>query len=81
MQQYNIYVSELPNSGDFNVLLVTTYENAAQRRLAEDPETSAEFQRRVEEKLSEAETFEITEGYTRIRDIVGQYLVRAVQLK
>lgn len=81
MTGYNIYVSELANSGDFNVVLVTRYENAAQRNRFEDPDTFAEFDSRVEEALSEQESFEITEGYTDIRDIVGQYLMREVQLQ
>ena len=32
LKDYKIYVSELENSGDFNVMLVQIYENAAQRR-------------------------------------------------
>ncbi|MDX1530534.1 MAG: hypothetical protein R3362_03325 [Rhodothermales bacterium] len=81
MKDYKIYVSELANSGDFNVMLVSIYESAAQRHRFEDPDTYAEFEGRVEERLSEEESFEITEGYTRIRDIVGQYLMREVELE
>ena len=33
---YNIYVSELPNSGQFNVILVTTSENAAALQPSKD---------------------------------------------
>lgn len=81
MSGYTIYVSELANSGDFNVILVVTYENSAQRAKAEDPATNAEFERRVEERLSEAESFQITEGYTQIREITGEYLMREVELQ
>lgn len=81
MEDYGIYVSELPNGGDFNVMLVTTFENAAQRSLLDDADRAAEFNRRVEERLSESETFEITEGYTQIRSIVGDYLMREVQME
>ena len=81
MHDYKIYVSELPNGGDFNVMLVTTFENPAQRTLLDDPTRAAEFDRRVEERLSESETFEITEGYTQIRSIVGDYLMREVQME
>ena len=76
-----IYVSELPLSGDFNVALVVRFENMAQREKANDPTTAAEFQRKVEEKISEGESFEITEGYVKIRDITGEYLMRSVTLK
>ena len=76
-----IYVSELPLSGQFNVALVVRFENMAQREKSNDPETAAEFQRRVEEKISEDQTFSITEGYVKIRDITGEYLMRSVLLK
>ncbi len=76
-----IYVSDLPLSGDFNVALVVRFESMAQREKGNDPETAAEFQRKVEEKISEDETFEITEGYVKIRDITGGYLMRSVALK
>ena len=76
-----IYVSELPLSGDFNVALVVFFENMAQREKANDPETAAEFQSKVEEKLSEDESFKITEGYVKIRDITGEYLMRSVTMK
>jgi hypothetical protein len=29
MESYSIYVSKLPNGGDFNVILVTRFEDAA----------------------------------------------------
>lgn len=81
MKDYKIYISELPNGGDFNVMLVTIYENAAQRNRLDDPATSAEYDRKVEARISEQESFEITEGYTQIREIVGDYLMREVELK
>jgi hypothetical protein len=31
--------------------------------------------------MSEQESFEVTEGYTQIRDIVGEYIMREVKLK
>ena len=76
-----IYVSELPLSGDFNVALVVRFENMAQREKGRDPAIAAEFQHKVEEKISEDETFKITEGYVKIRDITGEYLMRSVELK
>jgi hypothetical protein len=78
---HSIHVSELPLSGGFNVLLIAKFENMAQREKNNDPETAAEFNRRVEAKISEDENFEITEGYVKIRDITGEYLMRSVTLK
>jgi len=77
----SIWVSELPSSGDFNVVLVVVFENAAQREKINDPATFAEFERKVEEKFSEQESFQVTEGYTQIREIVGEYLLRQITLK
>lgn len=78
---YTIWVSELPNGGDFNVVLVVAFESTAQRDKINDPATFAEFERKVSEKFSEQESFEVTEGYTKIRDIVGEYVLRQVTLK
>jgi hypothetical protein len=76
-----IYVSELPSSGDFNIVLVVVFENAAQREKGNDPALAAELERRVEEKLSEEKGFELTEGYAQIREIVGEHLLREITLK
>ena len=76
-----IYVSELPLSGDFNVALVVHFESTEQREKANDPEVAAQFQSRVEEMISEDDTFKMTEGYVKIRDITGQYLMRSVTMK
>jgi len=76
-----IYVSELPESGDFNVVLVVRFENLAQREKANDPKVAQELQQKVEAKLSEDESFQITEGYTQIREIAGVTLMREVTLK
>lgn len=80
-KSYAIYVSELAESGDFNVVLMTTFENAAQREKGSDLKTAAEFRKRVEQKMSQQQSFEVTEGYTKIRDIVGEYLLREVKIK
>ncbi len=76
-----IFVSELPNSGDFNIMLDVVYENAAQREKARDPKVATEFRQRMEQKLSEQKSFELTEGYADIRKITGDYLLREVKLK
>ena len=80
-KDFAIYVSELTESGDFNVVLLTTFENAAQRQKAADPKLAAEYRRRVEQKMSQQESFKVTEGYTKIRDITGEYLLRRVAIK
>lgn len=81
LHDYRIYVSELPNGGDFNMLLVSVFENAEQRARNQDPDMVADFVARVEASLSEDESFEITEGYTQIREIVGEYMMRQIELR
>ena len=78
---YFIFLSEIPESGLFNITLVVNFENMAQREKGNDPEIAAELQRKIEEKLSEQESFKITEGYTQIRTIVDEQLMRLVTLK
>lgn len=81
LKDYKIYVSELENSGHFNVMLVRVFENAAQRSMLQDPDRMAAFRERMEAILSEAESFQITEGYTQIREINGEYLMREVVME
>jgi hypothetical protein len=81
LKDYKIYVSELENSGDFNVMLVQIYENAAQRSMLEDPDRMAAFRERMEAIQSEAESFEQSEGYSQIREINGDYLMREVEME
>lgn len=81
LHDYRIYVSELPNGGDFNMLLVAIYESAEQRARNQDPDMVLEFTARVQESLPEDESFEITEGYTQIREIVGEYMMRQIEFR
>ena len=81
MDDYKIYTSELQSGGHFNVLLVQIFENPAQRSLLDDPARAMAYQDRVEQRLSEAEAFVITEGYTQIREINGEYLMREVMMQ
>ena len=59
-----IWVSELPNGGQFNISLVVTFDSMEQREKANDPKTAAEFNRKIEESISQDENFRLTEGYT-----------------
>jgi hypothetical protein len=75
---YNIYVSELPNSGDFNVILVTTSENAA--ALQPSKERYDAFMQKWSEE-SQKKSDEVVKTYPNIRTITGEYLVREVTFK
>ncbi len=76
-----IYVSEMPESGEFNVTLVVNFDSLAQREKGNDPAVALKLRAAVEKKISEDETFEYTEGYTGIRSITGEYLMRQVVFK
>jgi len=75
---YNIYVSELPNSGDFNVILVTTSENAAALQPSKE-RYDAFMQKWSEESRKKSE--QVVKTYPDIRTITGEYLVREVTFK
>lgn len=78
---YTIYVSEMENGGDFNVMLVSIYEDHAQRIRANDPATATAIREAMEARMSESQLFQTTEFYTGIREIVGDYLVREVDFE
>lgn len=78
IEDYSIWVSDLPNSGYFNVLLVIRLASAAdmQPNKADYDEFQAGWTDENEE-LSE----EQVQMYPSIRKINGQYLLRKVTLK
>ena len=78
---HTIWVSELADGGEFNITLVVSFDSMEQREKGNDPKIAAEFQRKVEQKISEDENFRMTEGYTQIREITGEYLMREVSMK
>ena len=75
---YNIYVSELPNSGQFNVILVTTSENAAALQPSKDRYDA--FMKKWSEE-SQKKSDEVVKTYPNIRTITGEYLMREVTFK
>lgn len=75
---YNIYVSDLPNSGDFNVVLVVQMENAAalQPSKARFDAFMAKWGKESQEK-SDA----VVVTYPDMRTITGEYLLREITFK
>ncbi|MGE4072466.1 MAG: hypothetical protein AB7E72_14955 [Lysobacterales bacterium] len=78
IEDYAVYVSELPLSGDFNVVLVTRFKSAA------DMEPSKErydaFMKAWGE-ANEAKTKETVKSYPGIRQITGEYRLREITFK
>ena len=78
IEGYSIYVSELPNGGDFNVVLVVNMKDAS--ALQPTKERYEAFMKAWGEE-NQATNDEIVPTYPGIRTIVGEYLLREVTLK
>ena len=78
IEGYGIFVSELPNGGDFNVILVVRFASAA--NLQPDKEQYEAFMKAWGEENQE-KSDKIVLTYPEIRTITGEYLFREVTLK
>ena len=78
IESYSIYVSELPNGGDFNVILVVNMKDAS--ALQPTTERYEAFMKAWGEE-NQAMNEKIVPTYPGIRTIVGEYLVREVTFK
>jgi len=78
IEGYAIYVSELPNGGDFNVVLVVNMKDAS--ALQPTKERYEAFMKAWGDE-NQATNDEIVPTYPGIRTIVGEYLVREVTFK
>jgi len=78
IEDYAIYVSELANSGDFNVILVTNLKSAADMQPSKD-RYDAFMKKWGEENQKKSDQIVLT--YPDIREIVGEYLVREITFK
>jgi hypothetical protein len=78
IKDYGIYVSELPNGGEFNVILVVRFESAAD--LQPNKEQYEAFMKAWGEE-NQAKSDKIVLTYPDIRTITGEYLFREVTMK
>jgi hypothetical protein len=78
MESYSIYVSDLANSGEFNVVLVTNFKDASSLQPAK--ETYDAFMAKWSEE-NQAVSDEVVPTYPGIRTITGEYLMREITLK
>lgn len=76
MQDYNVYVSDLPNSGDFNVMLVVTFKDTSD--LAPNKARYDAFMRAWGAENEAATRTTTTTVYPNLRQITGEYLMREV---
>ncbi|MCL1066459.1 hypothetical protein L2735_06505 [Shewanella olleyana] len=78
IKDWKIYGSDLPTSGDFNMLLVVSFENA------EDLEPNKAKYQKFMEKWSESDekmSNEISAKYPEVRTLTGEYRMREIILK
>jgi hypothetical protein len=78
IEGYWIHVSELPNGGDFNVVLGVDYKDSA--ALQPSKARYDEFMKKWGEE-NQAKSDEIVVTYPDIREIVGEYNMRSVTFK
>ena len=78
IKDYGIYVSEMPNGGDFNVILVVRFESAAD--LQPNKEQYEAFMKAWGEE-NQKKSDQIVLTYPDIRTITGEYLFREITMK
>ena len=78
IEDFAIYRSQLAQSGDVNLFLVTKFANSAQ--LEPNKEEYAKFMKAWGES-NQDRTREISKNYPSMREITGEYLVREVTIK
>ena len=78
IKDYGIYVSQLPNGGDFNVILVVRFESAADLQ-PDKAEYEAFMKAWGKENQEKSDAIVVT--YPDIRTITGEYLFREVTMK
>ncbi len=76
IKDYKVYVSDLANSGEFNVMLVTTFANT--RDLAPNKARYEAFMRAWGVANEAATRTTTTTVYPNLRHITGEYLMREV---
>lgn len=76
LKDYRVYVSDLPNSGEFNVVLVVDFANTSD--LAPNKARYEAFMRAWGPENEAANRTTSTTVYPNIRTITGEYLMREV---
>ncbi|MEM7219847.1 MAG: hypothetical protein AAF515_15875 [Pseudomonadota bacterium] len=78
IENYRIFGSELPESGDFNLVLLVYFKNAAD--LEPSKRRYNAFMKKWGEKAQESAR-EISSEYPKVRTITGEYRLREIMLK
>ena len=78
IEDYSIYRSQLPQSGDVNLFLVVKFADSSQ--LEPNKETYEAFMKAWGEERQQKNR-EITKNYPAMREITGEYMVREITIK
>lgn len=76
MKDYRVYVSDLPSSGEFNVMLVTDFANTSD--LAPNKARYEAFMKAWGTENEAATRTTTTTVYPNLRNITGEYMMREV---
>ena len=76
MKDYHVYVSDLPSSGEFNVMLVANFANTSD--LAPNKARYDAFMKAWGTQNEAATRTTTTTVYPNLREITGEYLLREV---
>ncbi len=79
IEDWKILRSGLPESGDFNLLLMVKYKNA--EMAGPNEERYKAFMEKYTEKQADAVTEYSQKNYPAMRDITGMYMMREITIK
>ncbi len=79
IESWSIYRSDLPQSGDFNLLLIVKFANTSD--LAPNKERYDAFMKEFGEDRNKETTEYAQKNYPAMRELTGEYLMREITLK
>ena len=79
IEDWAIYRSDLPESGDFNLMLVVKFANTED--LAPNKENYERFMEAFTQELADSTTEFAQKNYPAMRELTGQYLMREITIK
>ncbi len=79
IESWSIFRSDLPQSGEFNLLLIVKFANTSD--LAPNKERYDAFMEKIGEDRSKESIEYSQKNYPAIRELTGQYLMREITLK
>ena len=79
IEDWAIYRSDLPESGDFNLMLVVKFANTED--LAPNKEEYERFMEAFTQEQADRTTEYAQKNYPAMRELTGQYLMRKIEVK